>query len=175
MALKKKGMSEVVSSLLLILLTIASITIIVGVIVPFVKNNLGKTDCFKTRDYFKFDESFGFNCWDELNNRYLITVKANGDNSNAEKINGFNLRFLSEGDINNVVLEIKDGETLSGFNMIDTDIGGGNLIIPFSGGKYSVLTYNYTSSVIYKKVEIYPLIGKKVCDISDSINLVKCG
>ena len=175
MALKKRGMSEVVSSLLLILLTIASITIIVGVIVPFVKNNLSGTECFKTRDYFKFDESFGFNCYDEENGKYLITIKASGDNSSGKKIEGFNLRFLSEDNVNNAVLEVKNGIASGAISMLNPTIGGGNLVVPFSGGKYSVLTYNYTSSVIYKKVEVYPLIEKKVCDMSDSVKLVECG
>ena len=62
--IKKKGISEVVATMLLVLLAVLGVTIIAGFVVPYIKDNLSSTGCFKARDYYKFDNSFGFNCYE---------------------------------------------------------------------------------------------------------------
>lgn len=159
--------------MLLILLTIVAFTIISSVIVSFTERSLEKTKCFEFRDYFLFDESFGYNCYDDDANRYILSIKARSDNSNAELVKGFSLRLLSE--TSSVSVTVKDEEPSGEIKMFDESIGDGNLVIPISGGKYSSLTYNYTSTENYDKMEVYPLIEEdKICEMSDSIKLTKC-
>ena len=99
----------------------------------------------------------------------MITIRATGENSTSKDIKGFNLRFLKENG-ESYLLEIKEGVAPEGVMMM----GGGNLAVPLVGGNYSVLSYNYTSSIKYDEVEVYPLMDK-ICDISDSIKLSGCG
>ncbi len=168
MIVKKKGMSDVVANMLIILLTITAVVIVGNIVIPFVNRSLESTSCFEYRDYFKFDQSFGYNCYDESNDRYLITIKTD---SNSEKVEGFSLRFLEDGGSSNLVA-VKNNTIYNEVKMLE-DVANGKLIIP--GEKYSALTYNYSSNLIYERVEIYPVIKEnKICDLSDSIKLIKC-
>ena len=169
MIFKKKGMSDVVANMLIILLTITSVVIVANIVIPFVNRSLESTSCFEYRDYFKFDESFGYNCFDESNDRYLISIKTD---SNSEKVEGFSLRFLEDGGSSSTII-IKNNTISSEVKMLE-DIANGKIIIP--GEKYSALTYNYSSNLLYDRVEVYPMIREsKICDLSDSIKLIKCG
>ena len=165
---EKRGLSDVVSNILIILLTISAVVIVGNVVVPFVNRSLESTSCFDFRDHFKFDDEFGYNCRESVNDRYVISVKINAENT--DKIEGFSLRFLG-GDKSETVT-IKEGISLTNVKMFD-DIGSGMLEVP--GAAYSSLTYNYSSNIEYDKVEIYPIISEdKLCDQSDSMRLIKC-
>lgn len=172
--MEKRGLSTVIASVLLILLTISAVGIVISFVVPFVNKSLENTECFEFRDYFKFDDSFGYNCYEEslTTKSYVLTVRAKADNSSAENVIGFNLRFLGEGIGNSVSL--KSGESVGDVKIVG-NFGGGNIVIPKSGSRYSALSYNYTISDNYEKAEIYATIkGDKICDLSDSIKLKKC-
>lgn len=169
-----RGLSDVLATVLLISLTIAAVGIIVGFIVPFVNKSLGSTNCFEFRDYFRFEESFDYNCFynDADNKIYSLTVRPQADNSSSDKIIGFDLRFFGLSTASTTSVRT-DGTSSSGISMLNSI----PIQIPQSGGLYSVLTYNYTTDVNtdYNKVEIYPVIEKgKICEASDSINLARC-
>ena len=171
--LKKRAISSVVATMLLILLTIVSISILAGFIVPFVKKSLKSTDCFEFRSYYKFDDSFGYNCYDTNGNEksYSITLKADGTNTDEEP-ESLSLRFFKANGV--TVLNIKNGNTLPEITMLDPSLGS-NLIIPTAGGTYPVLSYLYTSNDLYDKVEVYPVLAdNKVCEKSDSVKIIKC-
>ena len=173
MILKKRGVSSVVATMLLIVLTIVSIAILASFTVPFVKKSLKSTDCFEFRSYFKFDNSFGYNCYNENNiqKSYLITLKADGS-STEQKPESLSLRFFKNTGV--TVVNIKNGDTLPDMIMLDPSLGP-SLIIPIAGGTYPLLSYNYTSNDLYNKVEVYPVLAdNKVCDKSDSIKIIKC-
>src|SRR3989338_4397095 len=172
MELKKKGLSAVVATTLLILLTVVSVGIISTFIIPFVNDSLESTSCVHFREYYKFDESFDLNCYEDIigGKDYKFSVRARSDKTDSDKIIGFNLRFLSEGTA--TPIEIINGTTVTDLIMLDPTMAGGKLIIPTPSGDYSVLSYNYSSGVNYTKMEIYPIIkDDKVCDLSDSIKL----
>ena len=152
MIIEKRGLSSVIATALLILLTIIAVTMIAAFVVPFVRNSLEETSCFEFRDYFKFDESLGYNCYqDNANDRwYLTTIRAKTDESIAGKVDGFALRFVKQDAVERI------------------DV--------LNGRPASVLGYNYSSSNYYEKAEIYAIIeNDKICDMSDSIKLTKCG
>lgn len=172
MVLKKRGLSAVVATVLLILLSVSAIVIVAGFIIPFVKKSLEGTNCFEYRDYFKFDESFGFDCYSENGGvyNYMLTVKPRADNTGAESIIGFGLKFMAEG--GGTTANFIGGAAPSGSIKM---FNGGNIIIPVSGGAYSTLTYNYTAGSKYTRVEIYPILKEnRICDVSDSTKLKEC-
>lgn len=170
---EKRGLSAVIATILLVLLSISAVTIIAAFIIPFVNRGLEGTGCFEFMEYFKFDDSFGFNCYEENGgiNTYIVTVKPQGDKAKAGNIDGFGLRFMREGGSINV--EYIDGAEPNGEIQM---YNGGNIGIPSSGGEYSALTYKYIDAGSkYTKVEIYPILkGDKICDISDSMKLSGC-
>ena len=172
MKIQKRGLSAIVASVLLILLTISAVAIVANFIIPFADKSLESTECFKFRDYFAFDESFNYNCYDNNNNRYVLTIKARADNSSSEKVLGFKLRFLGGG--NAISVDGLSGDPAGDLAMFD-NVGNGKIIVPSPGGRYSALSYNYSSNYNYEKVEVYPVLeGGRVCDVSDSIKMIDC-
>lgn len=60
----KKGLSAVVATVSLVLLTFAAVVVISSFIIPLVRDNLNEgTECSAYRDYFFFEEEFGYNCY----------------------------------------------------------------------------------------------------------------
>ena len=157
--------------MLIILLTLVAVSIVAGIVVPFVNKSLKSTSCFKAKDYLSFDDRSKYNCYDESNARYIIAVKSKLNETTKEGIKGFNLRFIKEDNVK--VIGIIEGSIDPNLKMFDQSISA-NLILP-SAGKYPSLVYNYTSSETYEKVELYALMNDdRVCDKSDSIKLPKC-
>ena len=178
----KRGLSSVVTTALLLLLTITAVVIVASFVIPFVRDNLESTNCFEFNQYFKFDDSFDdssnkFNCFDSGSNEYKISVEANGNLDDVDKIAGFNLRFVEVGTGNVLSLNVREGGSVNGLTMSGS--GSPSLIIPRSGGPgaegYSSLGYIYSSSDSFTKVDIHPVfIDGKVCDASDSVKIGKC-
>ncbi len=181
---EKRGMSPVVATVLLILLTISAVAIISNFLIPFTDKSLEGTECLNYKDYFSFDLAFDFNCYDTANKKYVFTIRASPDNSSSEKIDGFGLRLADlEGGLattvkalSGVVEDSEENTNLGGIKMFNPDVGLGKIIIPSSGRRYSVLSYNYPSdNAGYDRAEVYPILkGDKVCDKSDSIEIVNC-
>ena len=105
----KKGVSDVVASVLMIMLVIVAIGIIYSFVVPFVKNSLQKsTECLSYKESYLFDESFPFNCYSSIESTYKFSVKANLDDSLAENVGGLKLVLVDQNGLTKI-LEIKDG------------------------------------------------------------------
>ncbi len=177
---KKRGLSPVVATVLLLMITVAAVGIIAGYLIPFVKNNLRGTSCVKYIDYFKFDETFQYNCYDSMN--YTAVSVRGGDNSSlSEKIKGFNLIFSEEGAATSVrVISGESGKCEEdGISMLDDDCMPPNdkvIIIPGAG---EVQTYVYNASYkIYERARIRAVIEHEntefICGESDSIDLRRC-
>ena len=189
----KRGISPVIATVLIIMITISAIAIIAGFLVPFVRNSLQKsTECTSYSGYYLFDESFGYNCYN--GSIYKLSIKANFENSlatsvNATKIVKSNLNdslaegrggmkvVLNEQGGTSKVLEIKNN-TIGSVNENGISIAGdpeSNLRLPGPGG---IVTYEYQSSAENKFVsaEVYPILksGRICADQKESINIKPC-
>src|SRR3989338_10500321 len=74
---EKRGLSPVIATVLLIMITISAAAILTPVILNFVKKNTEKTECVPYTDYFKFEESVGgkrYNCY--IDGLYGFTIRA---------------------------------------------------------------------------------------------------
>ncbi len=182
--MNKKGVSPVVATVLLILITIAGISIIAGVLIPFISNNLeSSTACIEYQNYYEFSNEFSFNCYKEYpaggagtqayvaQKGHAITLRAGSDGEVSEGIKGFEMIFLKTGSskkfvITNktVVASVPGAQVLEGVSE--------TFEIPKSG---EIMTYVVNDSSLYAGVEVYPVLDSgKVCDLSDSITLHLC-
>jgi hypothetical protein len=163
--MKKKGVSAIVATVGLILLTFVAIGIIAGFIVPFVKDNLNKgTECVDYKDYFTFEEELGYNC-KNISGEYWVSVRgASVDSETANKVGKLRLSFLMTGD--NEIVEITDRGNVANLRMLN---GSTTLFIPKRG---EVKTYIYNSSKSFSGAEVYPtLVSGRACGKSDEVDL----
>lgn len=170
----KRGLSVIIATVLLVLLTIVAGGIIASFVIPFTRESLGGTECVKVRDYFKFDEDFEYNCYDN-DGLHGVSIKV-VDSSNADKVKGFDLLFKKEDSAKKASVRIGSVESCSADGIFILGGTCSNIIEIPGAGNYSVITYVYNSSDgNYKKVEIYSVIeNEEVCEVSDSIRLVPC-
>lgn len=177
---KNRGLSMIVATVLILLITFVLAAILAQTIIPFVKDNLKQgTECLPYKDYFQFDTSFEYNCLQSDGSDYVhhISVKAiSADNSTAEKVAGFNLilKTDSEGKAISVKNGIVESCIIGGIKKFESLCSNLQTIeIPRTG---EVRSYTYRDSVQIKKVEIAPILDSgRICEVSNSIKLIKCG
>ena len=168
MITKKKGISSVIATVLLVLLTIATVGILAGILVPLVKDNINKsTECMDYKEYFSFDEDFGYNCYNMTNASYSISVSAKTVEKEIEElVTGFELRFIKTGESD--VVSVRNGEDVGNVRMIN--LGETKINIPGTGETKTFIVRHDTAS----KIEIYvTLVSGRICEEkSDSINVL---
>ena len=168
----RKGLSTVVATVLLMLLTVIAVVIISQVLVPFVKTNLNiASECINYREYFVFDDSFGYVCYDQ-DDQNGITVTAKGEDNGS--IVGFDLVFNKNKDSQKV--SARRAASITDLRMLNGSIT--NIKIPKKGETLSYVYLNGADSKKYDGVDIYPVIksgdGERICEKSDSIKLKPC-
>ena len=167
MSLKKRGLSDVIATVSLILLAVAAIGIISSFIIPFVRNNLEESSsCLDYRDYFTFDDGFGYNCYRD--GLYAVSIRAGG--SKEADVKGIKLVFTdATGESRSVSIE----ENSADFGRNEGKIRRVNVSLPIDvpkGGE--VRTYIYNSSSTFDVVDIFPFLeSEKICDKTDSIKI----
>jgi len=167
----KRGISPVVATLLLVMLTIAGVAAIAGFIIPFISKSLkGSTECANYRDYFVFDDDLGYNCYASNKDKiiYGFSVKAKNDAKLSENIEGFV-----------VVLKAKDGTAKSyeiKIGNLQNEIktcGKTSMEVPAAGG---IKTYGFTrtSEEIISATMQTKLKSGRVCEEADKIDFYRC-
>jgi hypothetical protein len=177
-SLSKKGLSVVIATIAIVLLTVVAVGIIASIVIPLVRENLtGSTACVPYQDYFFFEEEFGYNCYITNGNEKWHGISVGSGNVDGEKegkIIGLDLFFVMSGQSKKV--SVRDGDMnsnlIEGIRMVDTGVDP-KIEIPKSG---EVRTYVYISdNILYESVDIAPVLeGGRVCDKSDSIRVIAC-
>lgn len=166
----KRGMSTIVATIALIMITIAAAAFLAGFVVPFVKDNLNEgTECIGYEEYFSFYEEFDYNCYLNEDGSYIYAFSVEADtvaDEKVESVKGFRLGFQGEnGDIG--VEVANNGEVNGEIRMLDSSLE--RLAIPEGG---EVKTYVYSSDMKFDSLEIYPTLKNgRMCSMSDKINL----
>lgn len=187
MKINKKGLSTVVASVILIVLTVTAIVIIAQFAVPFVKNSLNKgSECLDYQQYYKFDNSFDYNCRSD-GISYIFSVSANGDKELEENVKGIKVVFYNE--TGSVPLEVFDGKETNGtFTMFNPTPSTKTIKIspirtatvniylfniPRSG---EVKSYIYNSTSLFNRMESYVVLNSgRTCETkTDEITLEDC-
>ena len=154
-----------IAVVLLIMITIVAAGIIVGVVVPFVREGLeGSGQCFDVLGDLSFAET-PYNCYDADNDSTGFSVKI--DN---EEIAGFRVSLFEAGTGSADSYDIEQGTSGTVFGMLGDDDVGGDLEVPKKGGVRTYVLYGH-----FERIELFPILesGAK-CDMSDSVNINSC-
>lgn len=167
--IKKRGISPVVTTVLLIVISVTAVLIVAGLIIPFVRNTLGESkECFEVIDQLTINTESGYTCYynDSSTSKMIVnlTIKRGTKELDME---GFMIAVSGEG--TSKTFEIKAGQ-VENVKMIDGDT---TIKIP---GKGEEMTYSInTSMAAVKYAEIVPIMnGGRLCKITDQAEIDKC-
>jgi|SRR3989344_1308821 len=172
----KKGVSPVIATVLLLVLTIVIGGIIFSVVIPFVKDSLGDSKvCLDVLQGVEFPES-KFNCYNRTANPLVTSGFQTGFSIKLSKegITGFRVALI-DSDGNSDVKDIKTGATFSDVKMVGVQWAtSGNLntvTFPSSvGGQRS-----YVANKKYIKAELSPITKSgEICTVADVVEFVPC-
>ena len=158
-----KAQSQIVTSVLLILIVISLAVLVLNFSTSFVKNKLSDTGCFEVVGQVYFTESNKYTCFNDSdksgNNDHLLLQIHVSDVNNS--ISGF---LVEIGGADTKSLEIKDG-----VNLTDVSMYGGSKILSLPK-KNEERTYIFSVISRPEKVKVYPILSnEKVCETADSI------
>jgi flagellin-like protein len=168
----KKGLSAIVATVMIILITIVAAAILSGVVLPFIRTNLASsTECVSYKGYFTFNEDMGYTCSDGS----LIGFSVNAGTLKQDSLapNGFEVVFVGTGTSKSalVVAGNSTSSSVAGIRLLDKTLT--TLTVPTSG---EVETYVFNpGNNVYNQIKIFPMIQSgRICDQSDSIDIKSC-
>jgi len=172
----KKGVSPIIATILLILISIVAFASIVAFVVPFVKEQLeGSKECFNVPEQISIIDSSEYTCFNNDKIKVGVSVKRS---SEEVEIGGFQIAIQgknSAGEESSVVVEIKEGESVANVQMLNE---AGSLVLPKKGEEKTyviTLAAGRTPSPVSspEKVVIAPISAKgKLCNIADEVEEV---
>ena len=160
----KKGVSPVIATVLLLVLTLVIVSILSVFVIPFVKNSLtGSKDCVDVLGGIRFDEGSAYNCKTATRTGFSVRI----DNPN---IVGFKLSLYAQGVAN--PYRIENGSSYPVLRMLSTPAPafGTPLEVPVEGGLRT-----YVANGVYDRIEVNPILKNgKLCDAREQIELQTC-
>jgi flagellin-like protein len=142
----KKGVSGIIATVILILIVVATVSIIATILIPFIEKSLDNEDKLR--------------CLDIVGKLELVYADSCSSNSVTE------VKVVRKGgeqiDKIYILLEEESGEV----NKKEIED------VPDSGGGFKVYLFN--DDKVYKKASVGAIIGSENCQISDQINLKEC-
>ncbi|MFH1290895.1 MAG: archaellin/type IV pilin N-terminal domain-containing protein [Nanoarchaeota archaeon] len=170
MIIQKKGLSPVVATVAVIMLTLVAAGFIAGVVVPLIKNQLNDAkECFGYEEYFTFYEEFEYNCYINISTDWLhgVSIKAKAASGDkVEQVKGFNLQFMGSGE--SIAVTVENGTAVRDeIRMLK--LSKTFLEVPKQG---EVKTYVYNGTRRFDSVEVFPLLKSgRVCEGTSKIDL----
>jgi flagellin-like protein len=159
--LRKKAQSQVIASVLLVLIVLVAAAIIMSFVVPFVQKQLSGSGCLDVMGYVQISDNEKYSCYDSSNNAIRVQVHI-GD---TEELQGVIIELRSA---DSKSYEIIDNERLEGVSMYS---GNNVLELP---GRNEERTYLISSETRPDSIAIYPkLKNGKTCESSDLLSNVQ--
>ncbi len=160
----KNAISPVVATILMVLITIAAVTIIWGAIIPMVKDQLiGGTSCLDATMEISVDGTSGYTCVDYDAGTIGTTVQANVSVQVTRGSKDFDLAGLQ------FLVYNANGNTISIENTTASAMPGAN--------EARVFTFNVTNES-YTKLDVAPIVKigntEEKCGPAASVTLQPC-
>ena len=164
--IRKRGISAVVATVLIILITVAAVTIIWAAIIPMIKDQTeGGTVCLDAVSQISIETAGGYTCYDST-----APAKVNVQVSRGAA--DFELAKLQ------IIISDADGRTKSSEVDVSEGTGGTNKLVVNGERVITRSGVNEITSATPVKVEIAPIVQtgstEKRCDISSSAVLSAC-
>ncbi|MBS3079720.1 hypothetical protein J4218_06370 [Candidatus Pacearchaeota archaeon] len=159
----KRSQSEVVSTVLMILIGIVAVMIIAAFIISFVKGQIDKSKCFDVTDIIEVKNNPTYSCYNSTGKYMLVQVHFAEANALLE---GFSLEI---GGADTVTYKILNNTAIGVVKMYNGTLT--TLTLP---GDNSERTYN-VSGINTKpdSVKIYPILkGGKTCSSPSILNTI---
>ncbi len=158
----KKGLSGVITAVLMIALAMAAVIIVWNVVNNLVSEKLEETSsCFDV--FGKITINNRYTCYDDTNKGFQFSLN------------------MGDLDVDEVLVSISGAGTTNSYSLSNTATaiaglspgligsGEGNVKLPSKNGG---LTYNANMSVKPDSVQIAPKISGKQCEVSDTLNQI---
>lgn len=165
--MERRGVSPVIATVLLLVLTIVAVSILAVFVVPFVKNSLkGSNECFDVLGDIRFDDDSAYNCYasNDLGDvqRTGFSVRIDSD-----RIAGFTVTLYQQGSATPHTLQnSSSSESLRMLNGNFNEV----LTVPLGGG-----IRTYVALGKYERAELNPILRNgEICKAEETINLVRC-
>lgn len=167
--MNKKGISSVVATVLIILLTVVAVGLLGQFVVPYVQNTLDDSSiCLDYQKYASFNSELNFNCYNVLDKEYYLSVQTASKPELTSNVRGF--VFVFENKTESIPVRVVTNSSIGIY-------GETGFELPDSG---ETITYNYSSESQYTSVAIYTLINdkkgiEKLCEYeNDKAELGRC-
>jgi flagellin-like protein len=156
----KKGQSELITTVLLILVSIVAAGIVLQFVVPFVKNKLNSGDCTNTVGKIEISSS-EFTCYNSSSNKMNVQVHVGDIGTDLEGI------VIELGGASSSNFKIKNNTDIAGASMYG---GATTLILPLRNQEK---TYSLASTEIPTSVRVYSILkNEEICGVSDSLTSI---
>ncbi len=166
--MNKRGISPIIATVLILIITFVAISILAVFVIPFVSENLeGSEECINTLGDVKFDET-PYNCYVDGGdkNRTGFSVRVNG-----EEVAGIKVSLFKDG--TSEVMEIMNGTDGNSLGIKIRMLSSGfdtKLNVPSKGG-----VRTYVADGLFDELEVNAILKSgKLCDVSDSIRVNTC-
>lgn len=163
MIINKKAQSELITTVLLILIGIAAVALVSTFVIGLVRNNLKNTDCLETTGQLSINIADDFTFYSSSAKILNISIRRESKEFN---LTGISLVYGTQYSTKKIKLE---GTSVTGVKYIQSDgVLVDTLQFPEAGETkaYSLDLSSFGADVT--KVEIYPIInGREECGKSD--------
>ncbi len=154
--LKKRGLSQIIATMLIISLVLVAVGIITPIIIKIARDNLEKGSCYHVRDQITISrEDYAYSCYDGSTNTINVTIRVGDIN-------------LADAEVTKLYIAI-EGENIKREILPSEFPGGGEektYIIDLNKPEYAT-----SLNLPLPKVQIYPEVNGKKCAVIDSIGL----
>jgi hypothetical protein len=157
-----KAQSQVISTVLLILVVITLVVIVIGFVVPFVKNQLDKGKCLDVTGQVVISRNNKYTCFNLTTNQVFVQVHIG---ENRDNVDGFVI-VLGGASSNNY--QVTNATSLSGITMYD---GSTTLNIPNKNEERTYIIDGVSAKP--ETISVYPILkGGRTCEPPDILNSV---
>lgn len=168
--LNKRGISPIIATVLLVILTLVATGILAAFVIPFVNDSFKNSkECFDVLDKVKFDDDSPYNCYASNNLDPQNPLERTGFSvrMDTEEALAFKVTFTASGRGNTV--GVKNGEVSDSIRMLDKNFGEA-LEVPLEGG-----IRTYVANGKYNRIELSAVLKDgDVCDTRASLDVNEC-
>ncbi|HOW37191.1 MAG TPA: hypothetical protein PLK34_03000 [Candidatus Pacearchaeota archaeon] len=165
----KSGVSEVITTLLLVLLTMALLAVVYMVLRPYIENQLRKSgSCFQVADKVKLNDLS--TCQNASTGDVLFFIEVGETKALTKILVVISSDTTSDSiEITNIPQQISNLEYYDGTTNVAIPGENSGILYVYHWGDFG---YTGSGKGIPKEISLVPMVGQDDCAIADSINLI---